>query len=370
MNFLAAFDLQFGILHGMKSGSNKLLCLALLISGNPVFAIGAAHTPAQKEDPDVQDALHLAEAMLDDSNADNDLEAVETLRRISDKSASACYTLGVMYISGDVLEKDIHTGTLLLYKAAHYNHPAAMGDIGLLHERGIGTEIDFKEAAEWYSKAIEYGDIISHTQLAHLLERRLVPDQNHPYKSAQEHYQIAAEAGDSVAMFRLGLLTYDHLENLRNKLSDTERQRRDLQKQKNTSDHNKIMRLRKLERDYKNQIRRHLPISREIDPDSSNALYWIDKSARTGHGPAIEFLADYYYAITINYIDPNRIKDLDTHAATQCYVWLSIYSTICPESDKEDIEFKLEQISNSIPEGIVDYSELIIEEFYDELQNS
>ena len=86
-------------------------------------------------------------------------------------------------------------------KAVKAGSAAAMVDIALMYESGVGVEKDYKEAAKWYRKAAEGGNTVAMVGLGGLLKsgRGVEKDE----KEAVRWFRKAAELGDAGAMNRL-----------------------------------------------------------------------------------------------------------------------------------------------------------------------
>lgn len=88
--------------------------------------------------------------------------------------------------------------------AANDGYPRAQSRLGHMYERGLGTDVDYEKAAEWYLKAIENGDITAYARLGYLYERGLGVRQD--YSRAAELYKVAAERDNYHGLSRLGNL--------------------------------------------------------------------------------------------------------------------------------------------------------------------
>lgn len=71
----------------------------------------------------------------------------------------AQYLLGVKYLIGDDINKDIELGISMILKAADANIAEAFGSIGQLYELGVGFEINHQKAFENYKKSYELGSL-------------------------------------------------------------------------------------------------------------------------------------------------------------------------------------------------------------------
>jgi TPR repeat protein len=55
-----------------------------------------------------------------------------------------------------------------LRRAAAHGSVAAMNNLGVAYDNGMGVKIDFKEAADWYRQAAERGDALGEANLGQL----------------------------------------------------------------------------------------------------------------------------------------------------------------------------------------------------------
>ncbi|GLH74403.1 HcpA family protein [Geothrix limicola] len=90
----------------------------------------------------------------------------------------------------------------LFLVAAGKQHPYATHMVGWMYELGRGVQKDDKEAATWYRKAAELGEVEALTELGRLTEngRGVVKD----LEAAARMYAIAARGGSAQAMTFLG----------------------------------------------------------------------------------------------------------------------------------------------------------------------
>lgn len=69
----------------------------------------------------------------------------------------AQYTVGMMYLKGEGVEKDEKEGAGWMLKAAEQDHPYGIYKMGELYEKGIGVAKDPSLSAEWYKRAAKTG---------------------------------------------------------------------------------------------------------------------------------------------------------------------------------------------------------------------
>ena len=89
-----------------------------------------------------------------------------------------------------------------LIKAAESGDAAAMLKVGNVYDWGLAGAVDFKRALHWYERAAQVGLPAAMSALAvyYGMGREVKEDKDH----AHALFAIAAEHGDSYAMFRLG----------------------------------------------------------------------------------------------------------------------------------------------------------------------
>lgn len=70
----------------------------------------------------------------------------------------AQYQLGLMYLSGQGIQKDVKAAAKWYRKAAEQGNPEGQFGLGVLYFHGQGLPQDQQEAAKWYRKAAEQGN--------------------------------------------------------------------------------------------------------------------------------------------------------------------------------------------------------------------
>lgn len=81
----------------------------------------------------------------------------------------ATYALATWYLHGTYVEKNIHKGTAMLKSAAEANIPAALFDLAVSYETGIGVSRSEVKAAQLYLRAALAGDIESFASVGRCL---------------------------------------------------------------------------------------------------------------------------------------------------------------------------------------------------------
>ena len=115
-----------------------------------------------------------------------------------------CFS-GLCYLHGIGVEKDENKAVELLKKSAGQNCAAAMNNLGLLCDRGIGADDPEKaeeEGFNWFKKSAESGDPTGqlYTGIAYYEGSGVKRD----FEKAVKMYSLAAQQGLAEALFRLG----------------------------------------------------------------------------------------------------------------------------------------------------------------------
>ena len=75
-------------------------------------------------------------------------------------SESAMCQLGYMYDQGLGVDVDFKNAREWYEKAANLGYSDAQCNLGYIYQEGIGVEVDYKEAMKWYLKAAEQNEAI------------------------------------------------------------------------------------------------------------------------------------------------------------------------------------------------------------------
>ena len=93
--------------------------------------------------------------------------AMAEWRPLADKGvASAQYNIGLMYMNGQGVDKDIVTAVNWMRKAAEGGDRDAQLAVGLMYRKGQGIPQDDFEAVNWFRAAAEQGNTDAALQLA------------------------------------------------------------------------------------------------------------------------------------------------------------------------------------------------------------
>ncbi len=98
---------------------------------------------------------------------------------------------------------DYRTAYSHFLPAARQGHAKAAFNVGVMHEKGYGTQQDYKKAVYWYTKAASRGERRAQYNLGHLYRqgRGVAKDM----KRAVYWYQRSAKAGYSEGQYTLAL---------------------------------------------------------------------------------------------------------------------------------------------------------------------
>jgi hypothetical protein len=92
------------------------------------------------------------------------------------------------------VEQDFRQAAQWYSKAAGKGHAWAQTDLGFLYDKGLGVEQDHAAALKWYRKAAWQGDARAQADLADLYYRGEGVPQN--YEEAYFWFSLAAATGD------------------------------------------------------------------------------------------------------------------------------------------------------------------------------
>lgn len=128
---------------------------------------------------------------------------VELIKKSADSGYSrAQYTMGVLHMAGEVVDRNIQSGYWWLKSAAAQNHPLALHHIGTCYATGIGVAPDLEQAFRHFSRSAELGLDAAKNSLAVFYNTGIYVIQNE--WKASELYLEAADEGDPTAAFNIG----------------------------------------------------------------------------------------------------------------------------------------------------------------------
>jgi TPR repeat protein len=116
----------------------------------------------------------------------------------------AMRNVGLLYETGQGVERDYGQAASWYKKAAEAKYPPAMMDLALLFENGRGMERDYAQAAAWYKQAAAAKNVDAMNHLGYLYENGWGVNQD--YAEAMRWYRQAAELNDPTAMVDIGVL--------------------------------------------------------------------------------------------------------------------------------------------------------------------
>lgn len=71
------------------------------------------------------------------------------------------YRVGLLYLNGQGLEKNLHKAINWLEKSAQKNHAPAQYELGLLYTKGRGVKQNIPKARQWFNKAVDNGSAVA-----------------------------------------------------------------------------------------------------------------------------------------------------------------------------------------------------------------
>ncbi len=84
--------------------------------------------------------------------------AAKFLSRVAADDVRAQFALGILYLSGQGVERDEERGANWIKRAANHDLPAAQTVLGSLYTAGRGVEQSDGEAGRWFRRAASWGD--------------------------------------------------------------------------------------------------------------------------------------------------------------------------------------------------------------------
>lgn len=151
----------------------------------------------------LKDAYELYEEGLQYYNQNDFAKAVELFTSAADNgSAEALCKLGVCFLNGEGVEKNLKAAFDCFFEAANKGVVEAQNRLGVRYGRGEGVEKDEMEAVRWYKIAAEQGYDKAQFNLGFCYKNGSGVEKDE--KAAFEWYKKAAEQGDAKAQWRLG----------------------------------------------------------------------------------------------------------------------------------------------------------------------
>lgn len=153
-----------------------------------------------KADEIFEEGKSLYNVRMDDEAVEKFLEAIEM------GSIKAINGLGVCYLKGRGVSKNISEALKLFRKAAAQGDPNGQNNIGDCYLTGVGVNRDYAEAIKWFRKAAAQGNALAQNNLGFCYTRGLGVNQS--YTEARKWYEKAAAQNYAQAQHNLALCYY------------------------------------------------------------------------------------------------------------------------------------------------------------------
>lgn len=129
---------------------------------------------------------------------------VEFVRKMSEdqNDPQAHCLLGLHYLNGEGVPKDVEKGFLLIKKAAEMGFADAYHELGVCYFRGEGTEKNINAAIRWWSEGAAAGNLSSMTNLGLYYTTQSDKKLN---KKGIKLLRTTAERGQAKAQCNLGI---------------------------------------------------------------------------------------------------------------------------------------------------------------------
>lgn len=215
---------------------------------------------------------------------------VQLFRRSADSGYSrAQYTMGMLHLTGEVVEQNIQTAYWWLKRAAAQDHPLALHHIGICYAQGLGVAADIEQAFRYFSRSAALGLDAAKNSLAVFYNNGIHVVQNE--WKASELYLEAADEGDPTAAFNIG-----------NCYLEGKGVKRDVEKGlewiARSAEQGNLVACTQMSRVYEEGLL--------VDFDAVELGYWREKAAELGSRISMKLTAlDYFYG---NGIPKNRGK--------------------------------------------------------------
>ena len=112
--------------------------------------------------------------------------------------------LGVLYLRGQGVERDVDRAAALFRAAAGKGLRTAQKNLGELHMEGVGVERDYRAARRWFGLAAGQGDSGAQLSLGMMYAQGLGVGQD--YARAMDWFRESAEQGNAEAQANIGHL--------------------------------------------------------------------------------------------------------------------------------------------------------------------
>lgn len=132
-------------------------------------------------------------------------KALRLIRPLAnDGDAAAQFNLGLIYATGQGVQRDDAAAAVWFRKAAEQGYASAQSNLGTVYLYGRGVTQDDTEAVVWFRKAADQGDAIAEFLLGNQYANGKGVPQD--YSEAMVWFRRAAEQGHPVAKLFLGVM--------------------------------------------------------------------------------------------------------------------------------------------------------------------
>jgi TPR repeat protein len=120
---------------------------------------------------------------------------------------SADVSLGVKYLNGDGVTKDLGKALHYFQLAAALGNADGENDLGVMYDKGMGVTLDYATALHWFTLAAAQGNVDADFAIG------VMYDDGHgvaqDYAKAMKYYRLAADKSVANADNSIGILYYD-----------------------------------------------------------------------------------------------------------------------------------------------------------------
>ena len=133
-------------------------------------------------------------------------------KAVDAKSSEAMICLGDMYFNGEYGVKDdkydFNDARYWYEEAIKNGGLEASWSLGYMYENGLGSDVDYDRAYEYYKMAADYGDSISMRYIG-LLYKDAKLSEEPDYENAIKWLSLAAKTGDNYSLGVIGCMYYE-----------------------------------------------------------------------------------------------------------------------------------------------------------------
>jgi TPR repeat protein len=124
---------------------------------------------------------------LGDIENETPLTEIEKLLELAEKGDSnAQHTLGILYLSGTLVEKDNNAALQWIQRAAQSEHPIATYNLGVIYLRNAKKQENLKQALFWLKKSSDLGNANAALVLAKIFNN----NKKAPFNSVHSYYWL------------------------------------------------------------------------------------------------------------------------------------------------------------------------------------